>query len=251
MWLRVAGWCLLFVSTAYAARRVQQYVSTDRQFFLQRGERDAFTIQGAQYASRTRIAGMFQHDFGKSIYAVPLAERRRRLLAIDWIEDATVARVWPNRLVVWVTERKPVAFVNLKYKEGNMARVALIDRFGALLDLPPGFKQGFPVLNGIFEEQPEAQRQERVTAMLQLMEDLGALSRAVSEVNAAAPDNLTLIAQVEGRALELIMGDGNYARRFQNFLGHYPEIKRRSEHIRLFDLRLDDRITAKDGHDVR
>jgi len=27
---------------------------------------------------------------------------------------------------------------------------------------------------------------------------------------------------VENRAVELMMGDGNFARRYQNFLSHYP-----------------------------
>jgi hypothetical protein len=44
----------------------------------------------------------------------------------------------------------------------------------------------------------------------------------------------------------LILGDGNYARRYQNFLSHYPEIRKRSAEVKTFDLRLDDRITAKD-----
>ena len=38
---------------------------------------------------------------------MPLAERRRRLLAIDWVEDASVSRLWPNRVLVRITERKP------------------------------------------------------------------------------------------------------------------------------------------------
>jgi len=46
--------------------------------------------------------------------------------------------------------------------------------------------------------------------------------------------------------VELILGDANYARRYQNFLNNYPEIRKRSPEVRTFDLRMDDRITAKD-----
>jgi hypothetical protein len=55
-----------------------------------------------------------------------------------------------------------------------------------------------------------------------------------------------VVAQVEQRALELIVGDRNYATRYQNFLSHYPEIRKRSPGVKTFDLRLDDRITTKD-----
>jgi hypothetical protein len=51
---------------------------------------------------------------------------------------------------------------------------------------------------------------------------------------------------VEGRPLELELGDGNYARRLQNFLLHYPEIRKHAANVTTFDLRLDDRITAKE-----
>jgi len=55
-----------------------------------------------------------------------------------------------------------------------------------------------------------------------------------------------VVAQVEGRPLELQLGDGSYARRLQNFLLHYPEIRKHTANVKTFDLRLDDRITAKE-----
>ena len=74
---------------------------------------------------------VFATDFDRSIFAVPLDERRRRLLAIDWVEDASVSRIWPDRLVVRIRERTPVAFVPLR------SGVLLIDSHGVLLDQPP------------------------------------------------------------------------------------------------------------------
>jgi cell division protein FtsQ len=65
-------------------------------------------------------------------------------------------------------------------------------------------------------------------------------------VNVADPENIRIVAQVQGRALELILGDANFARRYQSFLTSYPEIRKRSPEARTFDLRLDDRITTKD-----
>ena len=61
----------------------------------------------------------------------------------------------------------------------------------------------------------------------------------------ADPDNIRIVAQVENRAVELTLGDDHFARRYQSFLNHYPEIKKRSPGVAAFDLRLDDRITAK------
>jgi hypothetical protein len=46
--------------------------------------------------------------------------------------------------------------------------------------------------------------------------------------------------------VSLLLGDANYGRRYQNFLGHFQEIEQRLPRARTFDLRLEDRITAKE-----
>jgi cell division protein FtsQ len=228
------------VSTAVAGFKVREYALTDAQFMLSRDRPDALTTQGLNYAPRTRVQQVFAADFDHSIFSVPLAERRQRLLAIDWVEDASVSRIWPDRLWVRIRERKPVAFV--LFRSG----VLLIDAHGVLLDPPAQAQFAFPVLSGLREDETEDQRRECVRALLRFQEDMGYMAKDVSEVNAADAGNIRIVAQVENRAVELMMGDGNFARRYQNFLEHYAEIGKRSPNVKMFDLRLDGQITAKD-----
>jgi cell division protein FtsQ len=231
---------LLFVGSAYAALRVRHYALIDPQFRLSRDDADALTLQGLRYTSRAKVQRVFAADFGRSVFGVPLAERRRRLLAIDWVEDATVSRIWPDRLAVRIRERRPVAFVFFG------SGVLLIDAHGVLLDPPAQAQFTFPVLSGVREDESEAQRAQRVRVLLKVQEELGPQAKDLSEVNAADLDNIRIVTQVESRALEFILGDANFGGRYQNFLNHYPEIKRRSPEVKSFDLRLEDRITAKD-----
>src|SRR5262252_268145 len=100
----IIGLTVVTVSTAMAGYKVRQYVTTDPQFNLSRDRKDAITIQGLVYASRWKVQRVFASDFDHSIFSVPLEERRRRLMGIDWIEEATVSRVWPDRLVVRIRE---------------------------------------------------------------------------------------------------------------------------------------------------
>jgi hydrogenase maturation factor HypF (carbamoyltransferase family) len=79
------------------------------------------------------------------------------------------------------------------------------------------------------------------------MNALGPMGKDISEVNAAAPENLTIVTQIEDRTVELVVGNRRFLRRVQGFVDHYPEIRRRSGDVRAFDLRLDDRITAGSG----
>jgi cell division protein FtsQ len=240
LWFTLAGVVLVAATTALAAARTRAHVLSDASYRLSRDRKDALQIQGLQYASRSKVARVFAADYERSIFAVSLDERRRRLLAIDWIEDASVARIWPDRLIVRLRERKPVAFVFFR------SGVLLIDRHGVLLDQPAQAQFTFPVLGGVRENETEDQRAEHVRSMLAVQEDLGYLAKDVSEIDAADPDTIRIVAKVENRALELTLGDSNFGKRYQNFLTHYPEIEKHSPQVRSFDLRLDDRITAKE-----
>jgi cell division protein FtsQ len=247
--VRRFNWRLLFglaalgalgVSTAVAGYKVRQFVITDPQFFLSRDRKDAITVQGLRYASRWKVQRVFANDYDHSLYLVPLAERQRRLLAIDWIEDATVSRVWPDRIVVRIRERQPVAFVNLR------RGVRLIDARGKLLEQPAQAQFTFPVLSGIGENDSDQQCLDHVSIFLRVEEELGYLAKEISEVDTSDAENIRVITQMDQRAITLLMGDGNYARRYQNFVKHYPEIVKRSPQARIFDLRLEDRITVKE-----
>jgi cell division protein FtsQ len=238
LWLGITAVAAGGVSTAVAGLQVRDFALSSPRFMLSRNHPASLTVEGLRYTPRGKVQRVFASDFSHSIFAIPLAERRRRLLAIDWVEDASVSRVWPDRVVVRIRERKPVAFVWAR------SGILLIDAGGVLLDPPAQSQFTFPVLRGVREDEPESRRRDRVSAFLELQQAMGELAKDISEVNVSDPANLRIVAHVETRALELIVGDDHFARRYRNFLNHYPEIKRRSPEVAAFDLRLDDRITA-------
>jgi cell division protein FtsQ len=243
LWLGLTAAGLACASAAMAAFETRAYALTDRRFALSPGDPDALTIQGLRYAPLSSVRKVFAEDFGRSVFAIPLAERRRRLLAIDWVEDASVLRIWPDRLLVRIRERTPVAFVSLR--SGAM----LVDAQGVLLD-PAGPKGApahfaFPVLDGLRENATEAQRREAVRAFLRFERDMGYLANDVSEVDVADPHNIRVMAQVDNRVVELILGDADFAAHYQSFVSHYAEIRDQSPDAGTFDLRVDGRIAAR------
>jgi cell division protein FtsQ len=240
-WVWSGAIVLIFgVSTALAGLKLRRFVLTDSQFILSRDHKDALVVQGVHYAARAKILRIFAPDFGHSVFLTPLEERRRALLAIDWVEDASISRIAPDRLTVRIRERQPVAFVSFS------SGVLLIDRTGVLLDPPAQAQFAFPVLSGVRDADSAAERRERVRTFLRVQEDMGYLAKDISEVDASDPDDVRIVAQVGNRALQFLIGDSDFGRRYQNFLNHYPEIQKRSPEVKVFDLRLDDRITAKE-----
>jgi cell division protein FtsQ len=250
--LKIAVWVVALTVALVIAlvgwHRLEQYLIHDPRFAVNgpEGADDAsvIQIQGAQHASRRAIEGAFAEDMGQSIYLLPLEARRSTLRTVDWVKDATVMRLWPNRVVVRVAERKPVAFVTLPG-----SRYGLIDEDGVIL--PPATDRfHLPVLRGVTARDPLADRRDRVQRMQRLLRALGANADKIAEVDVTDREDLRVTQPYDGRMVTLLLGDQNFAVRYQNFLNHYAEIREKMPDASSLDLRMEDRITVvqqKDG----
>lgn len=223
----------------YAFHAAEQFLITDSRFALGApGDDGALQITGAAHVSRSAIQKLFADDEGVSVYLIPLAERRDAVRGVPWIRQASVARVWPNRVIVRVQERTPVAFIRL-----NASRYGLIDEEGVIL--PPAtdrFK--LPVLSGVRSSDPLVKRREGVQRLLRLTADLGEATANISEIDVSDGDNLKVSQSYDGRFLTLLLGDRNFKVRYGNFLSHYSQIQQRLPGAAVLDLRLEDRITV-------
>ena len=226
-------------ATLLAVHFAEQFLISDSRFALVGpGADSTLEIGGAAHVSRPAIEKIFADDEGVSVYLIPLAARRDAIRDVAWIRQASVARVWPNRVIVRVQERTPVAFVRL-----NASRFGLIDGEGVIM--PPAtdrFK--LPVLAGIRSSDPLVKRREGVQRMLRLTADLGDATANISEIDVSDGDNLKVSQPYDGRFLTLLLGDRNFKARYGNFLSHYSQIQQRLPGAAALDLRLEDRITV-------
>ena len=249
--LRAGSWLLLVTAVAWGAREAQRRLLDDPRFvmvgeFAESADTADFVVQGITHTSRDRVVRVFADDFGKNISLVPIEERRRMLLAVDWIRDASVSRVWPNRIVVRVTERKPVAFLKLAFdpKRPTSVRPAMIDEDGVILNQPERAHFSFPILSGVNERQSESVRRDRTRRMSRLFQEIGSLAEKITEVDVSSPD-LVAYLEIDGQEVELQLGRAGFRRRINEFLSHYAEIRRGSPRASSFDLQIDGRITAR------
>ena len=107
---------VLLIASLYGFHRMEQFLIRDPRFTLNEpgGGSESLEIAGAAHVSPRAIEAVFSEDFGRSVYTAPL-ERAPGQLAYGGLGQGRqrLARFWPNRVVVGVTERKPVAFVTL------------------------------------------------------------------------------------------------------------------------------------------
>jgi cell division protein FtsQ len=223
----------------YGLHLAEQFLTTDSRFALGGpGDDSSLKIAGAAHASRPAIEGISPDDEGVGGYLIPRAERRDALREVPWIREASVARVWPNRVIVRVQERTPVAFVRM-----NASHFGLIDADGVIL--PPATDRfRLPVLAGVRSSDPAVKRREGVQRLLRLTAELGDATANISEVDVSDGDNLKVSQPYDGRSLTLLLGDHNFAARYSNFLTHYAQIRQRLPGAAVLDLRLEDRITV-------
>jgi cell division septal protein FtsQ len=239
------------VTLAVAFHLAESYVLRDPRFTFQlppvAGEPTTLAVAGLARVPEERVREVFRTDGGKSVYELPIEDRRMRLKNIDWVRDATVARRWPNRVEVYVTERQPVAFARLPKDRQGRSRIAFIDVEGMLLPITERDRGRYelPVLSGIREDQKTEDRALRVRQMLRFYaEAKGAAQLVISEVNLSDLRNLKCQVKLADRGYLLLMGQEDFAFNLRRFEQHMAEIEKKMPHAAVLDMRSKDTITA-------
>lgn len=206
-------------------------------------ESPGLEIIGQRYAQRARILDVFDQDFGRSLYRVPIRQRREELRQLEWVRDAAVSRIWPNRLRVVITERTPVAFVVLPSQGTVVLRHSLIDAEGVIMESPAGAHNfALPVMVGVRRNESLERRRRKVTRMGELLTELHDVRDRIAEIDVTSLENLKVTLQADDRALVLLLGYENFRDKVRNFLAHHAEIRERLPNATTIDLRLDGRI---------
>jgi cell division protein FtsQ len=175
-------------------------------------------VTGNRYVPAVAIVEKFSEDIGRSVMRVPLTERRKSVESLAWVEQAAVQRVLPNRILVSVTERSPVAYL----RSGN--ELALVDSHGVILDRPNEGEFHFPVVSGLTEAMSGDARAQRMGIFVQFIKDIEAAHPGaddhVSEVDLsdAADVRATLTGlgsdASKGSPILVHFGDSDFANRY-------------------------------------
>jgi len=158
-----------------------------------------------------------------------VADARAKLEAIPWIAEATVRKLYPDRLQITVTEREPFALwqqqgkikviaadgtvlaekveprlASLSFVVGNGAAVRARD-FLAVLDKYPAIRDqvrasiyvaerrwNLRLKNGVDVRLPEADIEAALATLVRLDREKGLLSRDITAVDLRLADRLTV-----------------------------------------------------------
>lgn len=237
-WKRMAFLAALIATASAGMIWARGYVGEADRF---RFERHTLRVTGVEYLEPLKVRSIFEADFGQSLAALPIEERRAQLLEMPWVRRAVVARQWPNRLWVDIEERRPVAFVRASGGAGGARPLRLIDGEGRFLEPLPGLRWELPVVDGLNAEVPQVERARRLEVFQRMMAELDGADpqygERLSQINLGEPDDVVVMTRYEDDVIELHLGDELFRRRFETFDRYVEVWKRRFKHIASVDLR--------------
>lgn len=248
----LAGVCALAIFL-WIGVKVDTFLTEDPRFALLAPEEAGdlspnLQVTGLKRADKDEIVKIFATDVGRSIYLLPLAERRERLTKVDWIRDAAVLRIWPNRIQVQLNERVPVAALHLPptprdTELGRDFHLALIDGEGAILTPYGDARPPAPVVTGINADTPIDERKLSVQRVVRLMREAGIYRERIAKVEASDPNNLKLYQPFMDREIILLLGHEKFFVRLENYFSNIDKLPQHPE-IPGFDLRPENQIVA-------
>ena len=237
---------LLLVVAAVAAGIAMIYVTlhqygTDSWRF-RLDSSDNISIRGNHNVSRAQVMEVMASDIDRNIFFVPLEQRKQQLEQIPWVKSASVMRLLPNRLKIVVTERTPVAFVDID------SHIHLIDANGVVMDMPAGqaASYSFPVIVGMSDSDPLSTRAARMKIYSQFVKEVDSggahYSSAISDVDVSDPDDVKATVTDPKGAVLVHLGSSNFLERFQSYVAHVQEWRSQFPNLQSVSLRYDRQV---------
>jgi cell division protein FtsQ len=247
-WARVSlglGALAVVSSLAVSVHLLKNFLDRDPRFRI--AGTSNIQATGLIEVSRADMLPVFGEDVGRNIFFVPLAERRKQLEQIPWVQQATVMRLLPDQIRVSVVERQPVAFV----RHGQ--QIGLVDANGVLLDMPAAamaqHHYSFPVVTGIDAGDPLPSRKTRMAVYQRLLGELDANgqhdSDQVSEIDLTDPEDARVLMPEQGTDILAHFGEDHFLDRYQRYKAHIAEWRQQYPKLAEVDLRYDQQVVLE------
>jgi cell division protein FtsQ len=204
-------------------------------------------IQGLRHLSESQVLMKLKEieEQNRSLFALDLDGLRKSVELLPWVKTAIVRRVWPDRLMIQVTERVPIAFARIDDS------TQLVDEDGVLLESKSeGLASfDFPVLAGLesgFETELLARNRKRIDLYLRLIRELdenhAGLSRDLSEVHLQDACSVSIVLNDDTVLVHI--GTDHFQERFRRYLAMSREIKLKYRFLESVDLRFENQVVV-------
>jgi cell division septal protein FtsQ len=203
-------------------------------------------VSSAKHLSREEILSLIGVETGQNLARINLKLMGEQLSQNPWVETVRIHRYFPDRLSIAVTEREPVAIVNMGY-------IYYLDKKGTVFKvLNQGDKLDFPVVTGFSEEELSSnpagtgEALKTTCELLKVLREKGAFILAdVSEIHYDKGYGFTLFTASGG--LPVKIGSGDFSAKVARFARIYRELMAQRPSLHYIDLDYNDKIVVNNS----
>jgi len=205
---------------------------------------DDITIKNGRRLTAQQVIVLSDIEIGVNTFSLDLDLIGRKIEEDPWVQQAQVQRIFPRQVVVHITERQPVAIVNL-------GLLYYLDDSGEIFKLLDGEDDpDFPVITGFDptrarnHDSEYGQRLRQIVALLQNIEsrDLFGLDQ-LSEIYCDERGRLSLFTLKGGVKVKL--GSSGYSEKLDRLEHIYAQLQPKLQMLDYIDLTVDEKVIVR------
>ena len=201
-------------------------------------------VANCRHLTREEILAMAGVEPGKDLLRLNLKQMGEQLARNPWVETVRIRRFLPDGLSIAITEREPLAVVNMGF-------IYYLDKKGTVFKvLNQGDRLDYPVITGFSEDDMNSDPAGTKNALaatcelLTILREKGAFILAdVSEIHYDKDLGFTMFTASGG--LPVKIGTGDFSAKLERFARIYRELMAQRPSLHFIDLDYSDRIVVK------
>ncbi|MBC7962240.1 MAG: FtsQ-type POTRA domain-containing protein [Steroidobacteraceae bacterium] len=201
-------------------------------------------VSSSKRLTRVEILELAGIETGKDLLRLNLKDMGEHILQNPWVESVRINRYFPDRISIAVTEREPLAIVNMGF-------IYYLDKKGIVFKvLNQGDKLDYPVVTGFSEEElgrdPKGTKDALLATcdLLKILKDKGVFILAdVSEIHYDKGYGFTMFTS--SGALPVKIGAGDFTAKIERFARIYSDLMAQDQKLQYIDLDYNDKIIVK------
>ncbi len=211
---------------------------------------DQVEVVGNSRLSAEQTVALSDIQYGVNTFSLDLDMIGHKIEENPWIETARVQRIFPRKVLVTLTEREPVAIINLGYLYYLDARGEIFKVLDARDSLD------YPVITGFDYEKAQRHDPEyakKLETIVTLIEELRTRSivnlEQVSEIHQNREGGLTLFTLQNG--VEIRLGWDGFSKKIDRLERIYAQLQPKLNILDYIDLNVDEKVIVRIERSVK
>jgi cell division protein FtsQ len=205
---------------------------------------DHIEVQGSHHLTGNQVVALSDIEKGVNTYNLDLDLIGRKIEENPWVNSAQVQRIFPRKVMIKITERNPVAIVNLGYLYYLDEKGEIFKVLGAADNLD------YPVVTGLDYVKVQAHNVKYVQQLKKVVGLLSDLAQRqlfrldqVSEIHCEESGNLSLYTLTGGVKIKL--GSADYVQKLDRLERIYTQLQPKLQLLDYIDLNVEEKVIVR------